>query len=186
MRPAACAASMKCLSSAGVPYDASGAKGSTPSYPHPRSPGKSASGINSIAVIPSAANSGRRRSAAAYVPSRVKAPTCISYNTASDHGRPCHVLHCHGYAGSVIWLAPCTSSGLNRDAGSGTRCPSGKTKQYRSPGFAPGMSSSNQPSPIEVIGRRICASPLSNSMSTSFTPGAQREKYTFSAPISGP
>jgi hypothetical chaperone protein len=62
------------------------------------------------------------------VPSGVKAPTCNSYTTASLHGRPGQSACCQAYArGSMTSLAPCTSSGWKRDAGSGTRRPPGST-----------------------------------------------------------
>jgi hypothetical protein len=54
------------------------AKGKTPSYPQPKRPGNSATGITSSMVMPVSASDGSFSAALFHVPPRVKVPTCIS------------------------------------------------------------------------------------------------------------
>jgi hypothetical protein len=91
--------------------------------------GEVGTGISSTTVMPVAARWSSLSIATANVRYRVKAPTCSSSITACAHGTPCQSASCQwNEAGSTTRLAPCTSSGLRREAGSGTGGPSSTRK----------------------------------------------------------
>ncbi|MGF6701856.1 hypothetical protein OKW38_006533 [Paraburkholderia sp. MM5496-R1] len=70
-------------------------------------------------------------------------------------------------------LGPCTSRGWNREAGSGTACPSSSWNRYSVP--AP-LSTvvSNQPLPVGAMSCAPCAGPFSTTTCTLLHDGAQK------------
>ena len=138
-------------------------------------PGKSASGISSIAVTPSVDEVVEPRLARRRTCPRAR--TCrraTRRSTASCHGRPRHAPSVHSNArGSTTTLAPCTSPGLKRDAGSGTaarrRCDSDSACR-RAPAARGAARTSRR---LRGIGSAARSPAPSSSSSTVRAPGAQ-------------